>query len=65
MNRPLQLSMLLTVGLLALASAPQADAQAAKAPAAKAAPPAQAVPAPPSTHDEGTLEVTSDRDLEW
>ena len=63
---------LLTIGLLALAAVPQAGAQATKAqvtkakpPAAVPTPPVQAAPSQPPTHDEGTLEVTSDRDLEW
>ena len=47
---------------------PKAKAVATKKAATAPAPPAQpaesAVPKPPG-HDEGTLEVTSDRDLEW
>ena len=76
MSRHLNLSALLAAGLLALAAVPEAGAQATKAQVTKAKPPAAAAPVPavppaqaapsqPSTHDEGTLEVTSDRDLEW
>ena len=48
------------------AHAEQTKAKPAKPAAAPAAPPpVQAAPAQPPAHDEGTLEVTSDRDLEW
>ena len=62
MRPTLRLHALLSATLLALAAGPGAQAQATKA-----KPPAPAAPAAgqPSTHDEGTLEVTSDRDLEW
>jgi lipopolysaccharide export system protein LptA len=45
------------------AHAEQTKAKPAAAPVA--APPVKAAPGQPSAHDEGTLEVTSDRDLEW
>lgn len=55
MSPTLRLRALLGAALLVLAAMPEAGAQATKPPA----------PAPASTHDEGTLEVTADRDLEW
>lgn len=55
MSPTLRLPALLGAAMLVLAAAPGAGAQATKPPA----------PAPASTHDEGTLEVTADRDLEW
>jgi len=42
-----------------------AAAQAQQAKAKPAAPPVEAAATPAPVHDEGTLEVTSDRDLEW
>jgi lipopolysaccharide export system protein LptA len=55
----LRLQAVLAAALLMLAAEPEARAQATK--------PAPAPPGPSqsSTHDEGTLEVTADRDLEW
>ncbi|HEX4506292.1 MAG TPA: LptA/OstA family protein [Alphaproteobacteria bacterium] len=59
MRPTLRLPALLAAALLAAAAAAGAQAQATK-PVPVAPGPAQA-----STHDEGTLEVTADRDLEW
>ena len=65
MRQGLRLRPLLAVALIGVPAwlAPSADAQQTKA--KPAAPPAQAAANPPPVHDEGTLEVTSDRDLEW
>lgn len=62
MKRGLHLRPLLAVLLIGLGATCVA-AEPAK-PKAQTAP-AKAASGQPSTHDEGTLEVTSDRDLEW
>ena len=69
MKRGLHLVSLLAVSLIGLSTAYAATEPAkpkvkVTAPAAPPAPAAQPETGKP-THDEGTLEVTSDRDLEW
>lgn len=63
LNR-LALAVMLAMSVSAAAfAAPKTPAKPAAAPARPAPPPAPA--SQPATKDEGTLEVTSDRDLEW
>ena len=63
MRPTLRLPALLAATLVLLVAGPEAGAQATKA--KPPAPAGTAAPGQPSTHDEGTLEVTADRDLEW
>ncbi len=69
MKRGLYLHPLLAVLLIGMSATCVAAEPAKKAkppaPAPAAQPVAPAAPGKPSTHDEGTLEVTADRDLEW
>jgi lipopolysaccharide export system protein LptA len=61
----LRLRPLLAVALICVPAWLAAPVHAQQTKAKPAAQPAQTTAGPPPVHDEGTLEVTSDRDLEW
>ena len=65
MRHGLRLRPLLAVVMIGVPACLVPSAHAEQTKAKPAAPPVQASASPPPAHDEGTLEVTSDRDLEW